>query len=615
MCRAEKKKVKAVTTQLSASGVLEGDEQILGVFEEVAGVHTVWDWFEEVLEQLLENSEEYVTIHIHSRAIYEELASIMRYLPHPRLVCGSSLVECWCGLKKEAEVHAKYKAVAKKMKPMAVQLSADSQQQVQRVTNEPILRNPQRVGHKFTRETLEQLQIGGGEFLNSDEKRVFEAMIQRHGRAFSFVAEEIGCADPAVVAPMIIFTVPHVPWDMRPILDLQPANSVTIRNLGTGPIVDEVADAFAGHAIYSIGDLYSGYDQFQLALESRDLTTIRTPLGLMRMCTLPQGATNSVAHMQNAMHKVLRDFVPEVTIPFVDDIPIKGCVIEEKDSSITVEGCRRFVSDHIRDVERILTRLEEVHLTLSGAKSHFGVSEILVVGHLCGAFGRRPNPEKMDALARMKDCQSVSEVRRFLGSCVFYRMSVPHYAHLADPLYALLRKDVRFVWREEQKLAMKRLNEVLKSSHCLRPLNYDCGRPIIVTVDTSPKAVGWAIGQDDAEGVRFATRFGARILTQTQRDYPQVKRELWGVLTALKVDKDFLIGAYVVLETDCLPLLGMIANCNTPDITMLRWIAYIRSMNPELRHIAGKKNVVADMLSRAGMPMKRRCLQQLKRRN
>ncbi|KAL3676832.1 hypothetical protein R1sor_026780 [Riccia sorocarpa] len=43
----------------------------------------------------------------------------------------------------------------------------------------------------------------------------------------------------------------------------------------------------------------------------------------------------------------------------------------------------------------------------------------------------------------------------------------------------------------------------------------------------------------------------------------------------------------------------MIANCSTPDITMLRWIAYIRSMNPELRHIAGKKNVVADMLSRA----------------
>ncbi|KAL3681112.1 hypothetical protein R1sor_024068 [Riccia sorocarpa] len=130
------------------------------------------------------------------------------------------------------------------------------------------------------------------------------------------------------------FTVPKKSGALRFIQDLQPANNVTIRNLGKGPIVDEVADAFAGRAIYSIGDFYSGYDQFQLALESRDLTTIRTPLGLMRMCTLPQGATNSVAHMQNAMHKVLRDFVPEVNIPFVDDIPIMGCVVEEKDDSI-----------------------------------------------------------------------------------------------------------------------------------------------------------------------------------------------------------------------------------------------------------------------------------------
>ena len=112
---------------------------------------------------------------------------------------------------------------------------------------------------------------------------------------------------------------------------MQPANKVTIRNKGSRPIVDEVAEAFAGHAIYSIGDLYSGYDQFQLAFESRDLTTMKTPLGLVQMCTLPQGATNSVAHMQNAMNQILKDFVPEKTISFVNDIPIKGCEEAKRD--------------------------------------------------------------------------------------------------------------------------------------------------------------------------------------------------------------------------------------------------------------------------------------------
>ena len=60
-----------------------------------------------------------------------------------------------------------------------------------------------------------------------------------------------------------------------------------------------------------------------------------------------------------------------------------------------------------------------------------------------------------------------------------------------------------------------------------------------------------------------------------------------------------MIGVDVVVETDCLPLIGMIASCTTPDIAMLQWIAYIRTMNPKLRHIKGKENLVADMLSRA----------------
>ena len=43
----------------------------------------------------------------------------------------------------------------------------------------------------------------------------------------------------------------------------------------------------------------------------------------------------------------------------------------------------------------------------------------------------------------------------------------------------------------------------------------------------------------------------------------------------------------------------MISACATPDIAMLRWIAYIKSLNPEIRYINGKHNVVADMLLRA----------------
>ncbi|KAL2624277.1 hypothetical protein R1flu_008522 [Riccia fluitans] len=143
-------------------------------------------------------------------------------------------------------------------------------------------------------------------------------------------------------------------------------------------------------------------------------------------------------------------------MPFLDDIPIKGCAVEEKDKSLDDQGCRRFVTDHIRDVEQILSRLKEVDLTLSGTKSVFGVPEVIVVGHLCGTFGSRPSPMKVDVIQCIQDCTSVTEVRRFLGACVFYRIWIPHYAHITEPMYELLRKGKKFGWGTRQGEAMAR---------------------------------------------------------------------------------------------------------------------------------------------------------------
>ena len=127
---------------------------------------------------------------------------------------------------------------------------------------------------------------------------------------------------------------------------------------------------------------------------------MKIPLGLVRMCTLPQGATNSVAHMMSRMNKVLQDFIPP-TMPFINDLPIKRCEESEKDGSLDQRGCKKFVASHIADCDATLSRLEEVHLTLSGAKTTFGVREVLIVGHLCSPEGRRPSPAKVEAIQKM----------------------------------------------------------------------------------------------------------------------------------------------------------------------------------------------------------------------
>lgn len=57
------------------------------------------------------------------------------------------------------------------------------------------------------------------------------------------------------------FTIPKKNGSLHFIQDMQLVNKVTIRNvgtgpIGTGPIVDEFAQAFVGRAIYSMGNLY-----------------------------------------------------------------------------------------------------------------------------------------------------------------------------------------------------------------------------------------------------------------------------------------------------------------------------------------------------------------------
>jgi hypothetical protein len=162
----------------------------------------------------------------------------------------------------------------------------------------------------------------------------------------------------------------------------------------------------------------------------------------------------------------------------------------QKDELRDEHGCRKFVMDHVADSEKVLRRLQDAHLTFFGEKSAFGQPEILVVGRLCGAFGRKPSPMKVDAIQAMKDeCTIQPEVRRFLGACAFYHIWIPYYSHLAEPLYGLLKKMRKFEWTSKHTLAIRRLMELLQEAPALWKADYAGEKPIFVTVDTSPTGI------------------------------------------------------------------------------------------------------------------------------
>ena len=113
-----------------------------------------------------------------------------------------------------------------------------------------------------------------------------------------------------------------------------------------------------------------------------------------------------------------------------------------------------------------------------------------------------------------QDCNSVTEVRRFLGACAFYHIWIPHYTHVAEPMYGLLKKRRKFEWRDEHTESVRKMKEALAAAPALRKVVYGKDTPIYVTVDTSLTGIGWVINQEDESGTRLPIRFGAKVLNE-----------------------------------------------------------------------------------------------------
>jgi hypothetical protein len=179
-----------------------------------------------------------------------------------------------------------------------------------------------------------------GELLPMERSLLFEMLFNREA-ALAFNFTEIALFRCEVEPPHIIHTIPHNPWQEAPfkipwaieldvieilkaridsgtlercrgpyrnpwflvkkkqgghrlVASVRKVNSFKVLDAALLPQVNEFSEEFAGMAISSIIDLFSGYDQVNLAEERRDMTAIQTPLGLLRCTRMVQGGTNSV---------------------------------------------------------------------------------------------------------------------------------------------------------------------------------------------------------------------------------------------------------------------------------------------------------------------------------
>ena len=138
-------------------------------------------------------------------------------------------------------------------------------------------------------------------------------------------------------------------------------------------------------------------------------------------------------------------------------------------------------------------------------------------------------------------------------------------------------------------MAQEALKAALLASPALRPIDYTSPAPVIFAVDTSQIAVGFLLCQCDAKNprIRRFACFGSITLNDRESHFSQPKLELYGLFSALRSLKAYLIGVRnLVVEVDARYIKGMLANPDlAPSASMNCWIVSILLFHFTLIHV------------------------------
>ena len=559
----------------------------------------------------------------------------------------------------EIKAVLKYKTVDKKIRPIP-KLIPESMKVHRNFPRNPLVNlqtlpyNPPRFvpSTKVTEERMADLGIDENTELSSEEKKLLQHVIVLNGRSIAFDEQERGTFTNKYFTDYKMPTVEHIPWqdkniplppgyreeilrllkekitagvyeeaqssyrsrwfcvkkkngELRIVHDLQKLNGVSIKDSGVPPILEEFVEAYAGRSVYTVLDMYWGFHARMLDIHSRDMTAFQTPMGVLRITSLPMGYTNSPAEFQACMMFILQSEIPDVAGVFIDDIPIKGppnryLGADGKEECIPQNPkIRRFIWEHLNDVHRILHRIGEAGGTVSGKKMQLCQSEVEIVGHKCSSSGREPIDSRTKKVIGWPIPKNLKEARGFLGLCGTVRIWIKDYSQIARPLVDLTRKGAEYVWGPAQQKAFERLKQLITRAPALKPIDYTCGRQVYLSVDTSVLGIGFILSQEDEQGRRSPARYGSIPLTKPQAKYPQCKLELYGLLRALRHYRGFIAGIKdLIVEVDASSIKGMLTKPDQQADILNQWIQGIRQFDFTLVHVPAHKHQGPDALSR-----------------
>ncbi|UYV80387.1 K02A2.6-like [Cordylochernes scorpioides] len=370
---------------------------------------------------------------------------------------------------------------------------------------------------------------------------------------------------------------------IRICVDLTKLNQYIRRENYPLPATEHILGQLGNACYFSKLDANSGFWQFGLAKESQKLTTFITPFGRFFFKRIPFGITSAPEIFQRKMTQLLGNI--EGVVCFMDDIVVYGSSLEE----------------HNERVRQVLKKIQEEGMTLNPEKCQFGVKTVKFLGHTLSSEGLFIDEEKLDAITKMEAPRSTKELKSFLGMVNYLGKFIPNLADKLQPLNSLLSTKNEWVWDEPQKKSFNLLKQELVSRPNLAL--FDPSRTTIVSADASSFGIGGVLRQEQPDGSLKPIAYVSRTLSETEKRYSQIEKEGLAIVWTCERLKDYVTGIKIHIETDHKPLIAIFTSKSLEDMTPRLQRLKMRMMrySYQISHIAGKKQIVADMLSRKPM--------------
>jgi len=245
-------------------------------------------------------------------------------------------------------------------------------------------------------------------------------------------------------------------------------------------------------------------------------TAFWTRYGLFESLVMLFGLTNAPDDFQALINDVLRQFLDDFCMAFLDDIFIYSNTLEE----------------HKKQVYKVLKGLSDAGLHLKPEKCHFHKQEVKYLGLIITTNGVRMDPEKVSCILDWQTLRNVTDIQCFLGFANFYWRFIWDYCKVVSPLTSLTKKEggkyVPFVWGLAQQAAFDDLKTAFMTAPILRHFDYD--REIVVETDASDYVLAGVLSQYDDEGTLHPVAFYSKKHSPVECNYEIYNKELLAIV-------------------------------------------------------------------------------------